>query len=421
MRASAALALGLWLAPAAGAQSVLIRGARIVTVSGPVIAEGSVLVRDGRIAQVGGSVSAPADAQVIDARGLTLYPGLFDASSGAGMQTARETTMGELLPHLRAFWSFHFDADLVELSRANGVTHIVARPGRTGPGGRLRRGLIPGQAAVMNLSGDGLEKSEITRDGPLVVNFPSVGELEYTGDERFAVEAWSKTRKAYERALGDLKRFFKDARDYAAAKPAVPDLVLEAMTPVVRGERLVYLVADNAVDIQAAVAFGKAERLRFAIEGGAEAWKLLDVLATEGVRVVLGSRQGVPDGEDDPVDILYRTPELLRARGVTFVLTTAGGGGAVDSRHLAYQAGNAVAYGLPYDAALRAITLTPAELLGLASELGSIEKGKRANLVLAEGDLLEPSTKIRGVWIDGRPVSIETIQTRNYEKYRAKP
>jgi hypothetical protein len=326
--------------------------------------------------------------------------------------------MGELLPQLRAFWSFRFESDLVEMARANGVTHIVARPGRTGAGGRLRRGLIPGQAAVMNLSADGLEKSELRREGPIIVNFPSVGELEYTGDERFAVVPWSTTRKQYDKSLAELRRFFKGARAYAAAKPAVQDLAFEAMLPVLRGERVTYLYADSAPDIRAAVEFGKAEGLNFVIESGAESAHVVDLLKANGVRVVLIATQAVPGGEDDPVDVMYRTPAILHAKGVTFALSTAGGVGGVDTRHLAYQAGNAVAHGLPWDVALRAITLAPAELLGLAQELGSLETGKRANLVLAEGDILEPSTRIRRVFIDGKDVSLETIQTRNYEKFR---
>lgn len=420
------------LTPVISAEShlIFIKDAKIVTVSGATMAQGSVLIRDGRIAQVGANLTPPSDARIVEARGLTLYPGLFDSSCNIGMGTAREATMGELLPHLLAFWSFRSEDEHVELSRANGVTHIVARPGRAGAGGRLRRGLVPGSAAVVDLSGETVEKSEITRQGPLAVNFPTVGPLEYTGDERFAVDPWTGVKKVYERDLAELRRFFKEARDYAARKETLspealvrfqPDLKLEAMIPVIQGRRVVYLQADSDVDIKAAVTFGKEQKLNFVIEGAGEAARVADFLKASEVSVILGPTQAVPSREDDATDAVYRTPKILHDRGVTFALSSSGGGGGTDTRHLGYQAGNAVAYGLSYEAALRAITLTPAEMLGLDSELGSIDKGKRANLVLAEGDIFEPSTRIVHVFIDGRDLSLDTVQTRNYEKYRPRP
>ena len=405
---------------------VVIKDAKVFTVAGPVLDRASVLIRDGRIVEAGATVSEPPGAEVVDARGLSLYPGLFDADTILGMEGARENTMGEFLPHLKAFWSFRTEADLIELARANGVTHVVARPGRSGPGGRLRRGLLPGQAAVVSLLGETPEKIEITRDGPIIVNFPSVGGLEYTGDERFAVPSWSATKKSYDRDVQSLRRFFREARGYRAARQAsseaerratAPDLAFEAMIPVLDGKRVVYLPADTDVDIKAAVEFAKSEKLNFAIEGAEEAWKVLDFLKQQNVRVVYEATYAVPAGEDEPIDIVARTPALLHEKGIPFALCGFGNAGS-DSRHLPYLAGSAVAYGLPYDAALRAVTLTPAEFLGLHDQLGSVEKGKRANLVLADGDIFEPKTRIRRVFIDGRSVGLETIQTRLYEKYR---
>ena len=422
LAATAALAL----APSSHAQTYLIRGARVVTVSGPVMPEASVLVRDGKIADIGPNLPAPAGAEVVEARGLSLYPGLFDLSSQIGMQGARENTMGELLPHLKAFWSYRCETDLADLARVNGVTHVMSKPGRGGPGGRLRFGLIPGQATVMNLIGATPEKAEITRDGPIMLNFPTVGVLEYTGDERFAVVPWSTTKKQYDKSLADLRRLFASANDYANRKGALapdtarawkPNLMLEAMIPVVQGRRAVLIDANSDVDIKAAVEFASALKLNYFIDGAEQAWKILDFLKENHVRLIFEATQAVPPGEDDPVDVIYRTPAMLQEKGIPFSLGASGGGGA-DTRHLGYQAGNAVAYGLSWDAALRAITLTPAEMLGLGSELGSIDKGKRANLVLAQGDIFEPSTRVVSVFIDGRPVSMETSQTRNYEIYR---
>jgi imidazolonepropionase-like amidohydrolase len=224
MRASAAVVLcGLLLAgaPAAGAADVyVIRNARIVTVSGPVIEKGSVLIKDGLIAEVGTSVSAPPGAEVIDASGLSVYPGLFDANSQLGTANARETTLGDMTPELQVYVSFHMDDDNIEMARANGVTHVLARPWQRGSGSaRVRpKSLITGQAAVMELEGWTPDERAVRKDAGVVVNFPSVGPLEYTDDERFAVVPWSATKRKTDKALADLRAFLAQARAYKTAK-----------------------------------------------------------------------------------------------------------------------------------------------------------------------------------------------------------
>jgi len=416
VRGSPLLALSLLAAPAAAEDAYLIRDARIVTVSGPVIEKGSVLIADGLIRDVGAEVAAPPGAVVVDARGLTVYPGLFDASSLIGMQGARESTMGELTPHLRAWSSFHMEDDLVETARVNGVTEVLSRPGRGGAGGRLRRGLIPGQAAVMSLSGWTQDQMAIDRAAAVVLNFPSVGNLQYTDDERFAVVPFSATKKQIDKSLLELKRFLAEARGYMSGH-SLPDLRLEAMIPVLKGEMPVLIDVDNEVDIRSAVEFAKAERLRFILSGAEEAWKVADYLKANGARVILAGTYTVPAGEDDPVDALHRSPAILHEKGIPFAMGAMGAGG-YDSRHLRYQAGTAVAYGLPWEAALRSVTLAPAELLGVADKVGSIDKGKKANLVVADGDLLECRTKITHLFINGKPVGLETRDTRLWETYR---
>jgi imidazolonepropionase-like amidohydrolase len=419
MAARVLLAL-LWLGGAAQAENAyVIRDARIVTVSGPVIERGSVLVADGLIRDVGATVAAPPGAVIIDARGQTVYPGLFDANSLIGMEAARENTMGELTPHLRAWSSFHMEDELLETARANGVTEVLCRPGRAGAGGRLRRGLLPGQAAVMSLGGWTQDQMAIDRAAAVVLNYPSVGNLQYTDDERFAVVPFSTTRKQMDESLAELKRFFAEARAYMNGH-SVPDLRLDAMIPVLKGEKPVLIDVDNEVDITNAVEFAKAERLSFILSGAAEAWKVADYLKANGARVILSGTYTTPAGEDDPVDALHRSPALLHQKGIPFAMSVMGSAG-YDSRHLRYQAGTAVAYGLPYEAALRSVTLAPAELLGVADKLGSIDKGKKANLVVADGDILECRTKIVHVFVNGRPISLETRDTRLWETYRERP
>jgi imidazolonepropionase-like amidohydrolase len=422
MRASAAVVLcGLLLAgaPAAGAADVyVIRNARIVTVSGPVIEKGSVLIKDGLIAEVGTSVSAPPGAEVIDASGLSVYPGLFDANSQLGTANARETTLGDMTPELQVYVSFHMDDDNIEMARANGVTHVLARPWQRGSGSaRVRpKSLITGQAAVMELEGWTPDERAVRKDAGVVVNFPSVGPLEYTDDERFAVVPWSATERKTDKALADLRAFLAQARAYKTAKDklsaeerarALPDLRLEAMIPVLEGKQPVLIDADTRADIVGAVEFAKAERVTPILMGAQEAILVADYLKLSGVRLILAPPYTVPEGEDDPVDLVHRAPAVLHEKGIPFAIASFGPGG-YDSRQLPYQAGTAVAYGLPYDVALRSVTLTPAEMLGVADTLGSIEKGKRANLVVTDGDILEIATRVKRVFIGGRPVDLTT-------------
>lgn len=403
---------------AQAADVYVIQNGRIVTVSGPVIEKGSVMIRDGLIADVGPTVAVPPGAEVIDATGLTVYPGLFDANSGLGMAAAREITLGDLTPELQVYASFHMDDDAIEMARGNGVTQVLARPTQRSTGAaRVRpRSLITGQGAVMELAGRTPDARAVRRDAGVTINFPSVGGLEYTADERFAVVPWSGTKKTVDKAMDDLTAFFARARVYMVRKEKasaanetdfVPDLRLEAMIPVLRGERPLLIDADTRVDIVNAVEFAKAERVTPILMAAQEAVLVADYLKQNGVRLILAGSYTVPEGEDDPVDLFHRAPAVLHEKGVSFALASFGPNG-YDSRHLPYQAGTAVAYGLPYDVALRSVTLTPAEILGVADKLGSIDRGKRANLVVADGDILEVTTRITRMFVAGRPVDLES-------------
>jgi imidazolonepropionase-like amidohydrolase len=269
----------------------------------------------------------------------------------------------------------------------------------------------------MNLSGWSTWESEVKRQGALVIEFPTVGPLEFSDDERFAIVPFSTTKAAYDRRVRDLKQLFARARAYRTDGSALPDLKLEALQPVLRGELPVIIDANNRADIRAAVLFAKEEKLTFLLGGAAEAWHVADFLKENNVRVILGPSQAVPEGDDDPVDIMYRTAGILHQKGIPFAMSTMAMPG-LDSWDLPYQVGYAVAHGLPYEAGLRSVTLTPAEFLGVADKLGSIEKGKMANLVVAEGDVFDYTTKIKHVFIQGRAISLDTHHTEEYERYK---
>jgi imidazolonepropionase-like amidohydrolase len=405
------------LAWAASAQdSYIIQNAKIYTVSGPVIERGDVVIQQGIIAAVGPGLAVPAGAQRIDGRGLSVYPGLFDAHTILGMtEPTREMEMGALAPELLIFSSFRTSSARIPVARVNGVTHILSRPRITG--------IIPGQGAIMNLAGWTPEQMEIRRRGALILDYPSLGSLEFSADERYEIPSFSVARAQYEKRVGELKKLLAAARQYMKAPSAVPDLRLEALVPALRGELPVLITAGTRVDIRNAVEFARQENLNYILVGAVEAWKVVDFLKQNNVRVILGPSQTMPLGEDDPADAVYRTAALLHARGVPFAIATVGASGATyaETHYLPYQAGLAVAYGLPYEAGLRSITLTPAEFLGIADKVGSIEKGKKANLAVADGDILECTTRIKHLFINGKPAPLETVFAREYEKYAHRP
>lgn len=405
-----------------------IRNARIVTVSGATIARGTVVFSDGTIQAVGEHVSIPSRTKIIDGKGLTVYPGLFDANTDTGLTeigavpvTNDNSEMGEFMPHLLAFSALHVESEHIPVARVDGITEVLTRPSG---------GVIPGQGAIVSLAGWTPEEMEISRHGAMIVEFPS---LLRSGFRGFGFSRQRTTlaqqKKEYEERTRRLSELLQRARHYAAAREKLAaeghsaqdftfDRQLDALVPVVEGKQPVLIQADSPIDIQNAVKFARKEKLNYAILGAREAWKVADFLKENQVRVILGPRQVLPPHEDDPQDIMYRTPAILFQKGVEFAIAT---GGSSDARTLPFEVGNAVGYGLPYDAAIRSITLNPARILGVDSKVGSIDKGKLANLVVTDGDILEYRTHIRYVFINGKAVSLESKHTRLYEKYSQRP
>ncbi len=399
-----------------------IRNARIVTVSGPTIENGTVVVSDGKISAVGERVRIPSRSRVINGRGLTVYPGLFNANTQMGLTevgavavTNDYSEMGEFTPHLLAFSAFHVESEHIPVARVDGITHVLTRPSG---------GTMPGQAAVMHLAGWSPEEMEVDRHAAQILDFPALLPLRggFFGGGGGSNRPHSEQKKEFDEKIGEIKEILDKARHYARAQQAGAeveyDKQLAALLPVLRGEQPVLIEASSRVDIKEAVKFAEEQKLNYVILGAREAAKVADFLKEHNARVILGATQALPPSADDPIDIMYRTPAILHEKGVAFALAT---GGSSDVRTLPFEIGNAVAYGLPYEAALRAITLSPAEFLGVADRLGSIEEGKIANLVVADGDILEYQTQIRHLFINGAEVELESRHTQLYEKYINRP
>jgi imidazolonepropionase-like amidohydrolase len=224
--------------------------------------------------------------------------------------------------------------------------------------------------------------------------------------------------RVQQQQINELSELLEKARHYAKAREANPaterDRQLDALVLVVRGQMTAFMQAQTARDIRNAVEFAKKEKLKFVIQGGREANKVADLLKKENVAVILDSIIALPSRQDDPYDARFTLPKELAAAGVRFALTSPS---PADVRSLPYEAGFAQAYGLSHEEALKAVTVYPAEILGVADRIGTIEPGKIADLVVTDGDLLEIRTQVRNLLIAGRPVSLETKHTELYKKY----
>jgi imidazolonepropionase-like amidohydrolase len=410
---------------AAGKPAYVIRNARVHTVSSAgTLERASVVIENGKIIGVGTTVKVPAGARIIEGKGLEVYPGMVNAWSNVGLTEipAVEVTndaaeQGQYKPQLLAFSAIHPESEHIPVARVNGITSCLSAP---------EGGIIAGQSVLLHLDGWTVDDMAILRSAGVVVNFPSLeqprGRFPGAGVGKAPRRTYAEIKRNYENQVKELSEWLARARHYAKARQAQPatpvDRQLEALVPVVEGRSIAFLAADTARDIRNAVEFGKKEKLRFVIHGGREANQVADILKKEEVAVILDSIVELPVREDDPYDARFTLPHDLAKAGVKFALTSPV---SSEVRNLPYEAGFAQAYGLSHEQALRAVTLSPAEILGVADRLGSIEVGKIADMVVTDGDLLEIRTQVKNLFISGREVSLETKQTRLYQKYLSRP
>ncbi len=420
-------ALGVAAAAAGGAtqaeaQTYAIQGGTVHTLAGDSFV-GTVVIQGGRIVAVGPDVEPPAGAEIVDAAGKHVYPGMFDAVSGLGLteigavdvtNDARE--QGDFNPHLQAATAVHPATEHIPVARANGIAITMAAP----QGGS---GAIVGQASLIGLDGWTVEEMGIDPGAAMVVNYPSLG----GGRGRFGRRGappggWRQRQEQYEEAVARLDEWFDAARRYdQAMKNGAEmrrDLKNEALAKVVNREMPVLLSANGERDVRNAVEWAQRQNIHFAITGAQGAWKIADWLAENDVGVIMSPTQSMPSGPDESYDEAYAAPGKLHAAGVKVAFATFNSSA---SRTLPYEAAQAVPYGLPHDAALEAVTKNAAEMLGLDDRIGTIEEGKIANIMITDGDPLEIQTQVTDLFILGRGVSLDNKHKSLYEKYRSRP
>ncbi|MGQ0541017.1 MAG: amidohydrolase family protein [Blastocatellia bacterium] len=403
-----------------------IVNARVVTVSGDVIENGTVVIQNGKISAVGANASIPGGAERIDGKGLSVYPGMIDAATSLGLaeisQGANATMdvneTGTMNANVKAITGINPHSSHVNVTRVNGVTTVHSAPGG---------GVIAGQSTVINLNGSTQSEMAVLAEAGLVINFPRVstfgGFVPGVGPQ---LVDFNEAVKRRDTQLDDLKKIFKNVENYARAREAyakdnlltypATDLRLEAMIPYIRGERAVYFTVERERDIRGVIKFVTDTKVKGVIVGGQEAWKVAEDLKKANIPVIYTNIYSLPVRDDDPYDFLYEAPSLMQRAGIKFAISTGDGGAEV--RDLPYQAGIAGAFGLTKEEALKSVTLYPAQILGVADKLGSIETGKVANIVVTDGDLLDARTNIKYVFINGRLLPLTSRHTDLFDSFK---
>jgi len=397
--------------PAPAGPAIAITNARIMPVSGATIERGTVLIRGGRIAAVGAAVPVPAGARTIDAAGKIVTPGLIESATQIGIVEIQGGAQGtddqsstdkDLSAAFTVVDSFNGDSTVIPVTRVDGITRAVVMPSGSGHA-------LLGQGALFDLSGAQVPASVMKAPVAMFANLGEAGAAAEGGSRASAV---LRLREALQDAIDfDRNRAAWNAaqrRDYARGR-----LDLEALVPVVRGQLPLAINANRASDLLAAMRLADEFHLKLILMGAAEAWMVTDQLVAHKVPVVVKPLTNIPSF-DALAATLENAARLSRA-GVTLVLSSFD---THNARNVRQEAGNAIAYGLDRDAALRAVTLEPARVWGVAERVGSLEPGKDADVVVWSGDPFELTTNVERVFINGAEMSRDTRQKQLLERYR---
>lgn len=408
--------LALCPAAAARAESLLLRGATVHTITQGTLAPGDVLIRDGRITAVGARLEEKAD-RVLDLTGQHLYPGLISPVTELGLveisgvrASVDVAEVGEFTPEVDAWMAVNPDSELIPVARANGITHFAPLPQ-----GRL----LSGCSGLMATGGWTIEDLAHRRRTGMHLFWPSQS-LSIPGPGSTNVKPLDEQARERREKTRNIEHFFADAEAWAkqpAERAQVP--AWQAMQPVLRGELPLMIHADGQREIRAALDWAKTRpKLKIVLVGARDAYLLASEIAARKIPVIYTAVFTLPVRGSDAYDAHFTAPALLHKAGVTLAL---GDFSASGQRNLPYVAAQAATHGLPPEAALAALTLHPARIHGVADRLGSIEPGKDATLFTATGDILDIRSQVRQLWLRGEEQPLATRHTRLAERYQARP
>ncbi len=420
-RSLAAFTLLLAFALSSPADTLLLRGATIHTVSGAALSPGDVLVKDGKIAAVAASITEKAD-RTNNLTGLHLFPGLISPATDLGLveiPSVRASNdrreVGDFNPNVESWTAVHPDSELIPVARANGITHFIPVP---------EGSILSGVSSVMATRGWTVEDMAVLKRAAYNLDWPVMSLAVGGGRGGGGGKSLDDQTKARREKVKEIDVWFSDLEAYAKGRsngaPVVP--AFEAGLPLLRGELPLVIGADDLREIKSALAWAEKRKVRIVISGGRDAVLVADQLAKAKVPVIFNHVFTLPAREGDGYAGHFSAPGLLHKAGVTVALTDSlARFSSNNARNLPYAAAQAMAFGLPREFALKAITLVPAQIYGVADKLGSIEVGKDASLVAVTGDILDARAQVKRVWIGGVEQSSENRNTRLRDKYEARP
>jgi imidazolonepropionase-like amidohydrolase len=422
MAASQPLALSAQVRMTVPPQSerVALRGATIHTVTQGVIANGTIIFEAGKIIAVGANIAIPAGTKIVDVTGKHIYPGLIDAYSTVGISEIGAVDMsndvnevGDFNPNVRTDVAVNAESRHIGTSRSQGVLTTLTTPGG---------GLISGMSSAMALEGWSWEEMSLESAAALNVNWPNPNQRGGRGGRGGGGGQEGGNRVTYEERVQQLKNYFAEARAYrdavAAGEQVRSDARYMAMIPALDRKIPVVVSATGTSQINDAITWAKQENLRLIIRGGDDAIHVADRLRAENIPVILTSTMDAPNRDHEGYDAAYSRAAQLHKAGVRFAIS--GGAGSLYTDRLPYEAGVAVAFGLPEEEAIKAVTINAAEFMGLSDRLGSLEIGKQATFLITTGTPIDTRSDILQAYIQGRELDMNDIQKHFFNKYMEK-
>ncbi len=393
---------------------IVIKNGNIYTATGNVINNGIVVIKNGKIAEVGTTVPEEANATIIDAKGKNVYPGLILPNTDLGISEIASGVrgsndyfeLGEYNPSVRSVVAYNTDSKIINTLRANGILlACVAPQGR----------LITGTSSVVQLDAWTWQDALYKADNGLHIHMPV---LMRSPRRSLRNTDASDPIKAGLQTIEEVESFLVQAQAYLKQpKKEDHNLKFEALRPLFEKKQKLFIHADIARQILVAVDFAKKFDIDVVLVGGSDSYLFADLLKQNHIAVILNATHSLPTMQDDDIDQPFKTPAILQKAGVLFAINDNSDNARY--RNLDFNAGTAAAYGLTKEQALAAITINPAKILGIDQQTGSIEKGKDANIIICEGDVLDMrSSIVTDAFIQGRKINLDNKQQQLYERYR---
>jgi len=400
-------------------KSTLFKNATLHLGNGRQVSEAALGTKNGKIVFMGKTRDLDNQTYdtIIDLNGSHIYPGFIAGNTTLGLfeiaavkASLDYEEMGEIMPHVRSYVAFNAESKVNATALSNGV--LIAQ---STPRGRM----LAGSSTVFHLGGLNFEESALKIDDGLHLYWPQ--NKQNTG--WWAEPGPTEKNKYHDKSVEALEAFFNESKAYLKEElPTKKNLRMEAMRNVFEGSQPLYIHADAAKDIAESIQFcRKYDIKKIVLVGGADAWKVTQLLKDNHVSVMVGRVHSLPTREDEDIDLPFKLPFLLHQAGIKFCFENAGDMEQMQVRNFPFYGGTAVNYGLPYDAAIQALTLHAAEILGISDLYGSLERGKSATFFVSQGDALNFAThKVSHVYINGEPINLDNHQKQLFRKYKAR-